>query len=134
MQRILGRPGPTAMAPTATQRFASGTTNVRTRAGATPETFGAAATGERRMDPSGAPTSTFVSALTMRRRLSRVRATLDELVREGARRMIAAALEVEVEEYVRRFADEREENGQAKVVRNGRGKERSVTMAAGTVR
>jgi hypothetical protein len=86
------------------------------------------------MDPSGAPTSTFVSALTMRRRLSRVRATLDELVREGARRMIAAALEVEVEEYVRRFADEREENGQAKVVRNGRGKERSVTMAAGTVR
>lgn len=62
-----------------------------------------------------------------------LRATLDELAREGARRMIAAALEVEVEEYVRRFADERDENGHAKVVRNGRGKERSVTMGSGTV-
>lgn len=62
------------------------------------------------------------------------RATLDELAREGARRMIAAALEVEVDEYVRRFNDERDEDGRAKVVRNGRGKERSVTMGAGTVR
>ena len=62
------------------------------------------------------------------------RATLDELAREGARRMIAAALEVEVDEYVRRFADERDADGHAKVVRNGRGKERSVTMGAGTVR
>ena len=52
-----------------------------------------------------------------------MRATLDALAREGARRMIAAALEVEVEEYVRRFADERDENGHAKVVRNGRGNE-----------
>jgi transposase-like protein len=61
------------------------------------------------------------------------RSTLDELAREGARRMIAVALEVEVEEYVRRFAEERDADGHAKVVRNGRGKERSVTMGAGTV-
>jgi hypothetical protein len=51
-----------------------------------------------------------------------LRATLDELAREGARRMIAAALEVEVDEYVRRFAEERDAEGHAKVVRNGRGR------------
>lgn len=62
------------------------------------------------------------------------RSTLDELAREGARRMIAAALEVEVDEYVRRFSDERDDDGLAMVVRNGRGKERGITMGAGTVR
>jgi hypothetical protein len=41
------------------------------------------------------------------------RSTLDELAREGARRMIAAALEVEVDEYVRRFAESRDEEGRA---------------------
>jgi transposase-like protein len=62
------------------------------------------------------------------------RLTLDELAREGARRMIAAALEIEVEEYVRLFAEHRDDDGHAKVVRNGRGKQRSITMGAGTVR
>jgi putative transposase len=47
-----------------------------------------------------------------------MRATLDELAREGARRMIAAALEVEVDEYERRFAEDRDEAGHAKVVRS----------------
>jgi len=32
--------------------------------------------------------------------------TLDELAREGARRMIAAALRAEADEYVERFSDE----------------------------
>ena len=63
-----------------------------------------------------------------------LRSTLDELAREGARRMIATALEVEVDEYVRRFAGDRDDDGLAKVVRNGRGKERGITMGAGTVR
>ena len=36
-----------------------------------------------------------------------VRVSLDELAREGARRMIALALEAEVDEYVTAFADER---------------------------
>ena len=38
-------------------------------------------------------------------------AGLDEIVREGARRMLAVALEVEVDAYVRAFADERDEHG-----------------------
>jgi hypothetical protein len=62
------------------------------------------------------------------------RATLDELAREGARRMIEAALEVEVEDYLARFRAERDGDGRALVVRNGRGKERSVTIGGGTVK
>src|SRR3954471_117077 len=59
--------------------------------------------------------------------------TLDELAREGARRMIAAALKVEADDYVERFADERGEDGKRVVVRNGRARERRVTVGAGTV-
>src|SRR3954454_5162675 len=59
--------------------------------------------------------------------------TLDELAREGARRMIAAALKVEADEYVERFADERSEDGKRLVVRNGRARERRVTVGSGTV-
>jgi len=59
--------------------------------------------------------------------------TLDELAREGARRMIAAALEAEVADYIERFADECDEDGKRLVVRNGRGRERKVTVGSGTV-
>jgi transposase-like protein len=59
--------------------------------------------------------------------------SLDALAREGARRMIATALEAEVEEYVRRFTDERDERGRALVVRNGRGQERKLTLGSGTM-
>jgi putative transposase len=59
--------------------------------------------------------------------------TLDELAREGARRMIAAALKAEADEYVERFAGERGEDGKRLVVRNGRARERRVTVGSGTV-
>ena len=59
--------------------------------------------------------------------------TLDDLAREGARRMIAAALEAEVAEYVESFADEIDEDGKRLVVRNGRARERRVTVGSGTV-
>jgi putative transposase len=63
------------------------------------------------------------------------RVTLDELAREGARRMIATALEaeVEVEEYVGSFVEEVDEDGKRLVVRNGRARERRVTVGSGTV-
>src|SRR3954462_10435065 len=61
------------------------------------------------------------------------RVSLDELAREGARRMIAAALEAEVDEYVGGFVDERDEHGRRLVVRNGRARERKVTVGSGTV-
>jgi transposase-like protein len=61
--------------------------------------------------------------------------TLDELAREGARRMIAAALEVEVAEYVEALRHHRDENGHALVVRNGRSHhERTVQMGAGSIK
>jgi transposase-like protein len=47
--------------------------------------------------------------------------------------MIAAALEAEVEEYVGSFADEVNEDGRRLVVRNGRGKERRLTVGSGTL-
>ncbi len=59
--------------------------------------------------------------------------SLDELARKGARRMIAAALEAEVADYVERFADELDEDGRRLVVRNGRARERKLTVGSGTV-
>ena len=58
---------------------------------------------------------------------------LDELAREGARRMIAAALRAEADEYVERFAAEVDECGHRLVVRNGRARERRVTVGSGTI-
>ena len=58
---------------------------------------------------------------------------IDELVREGARRMLAEALQAEVDAYIARFADERDENGRRLVVRNGRHEPRTVTTCAGAV-
>jgi len=59
--------------------------------------------------------------------------SLDDLAREGARRMIATALKAEADEYVERFAGERDEDGRRLVVRNGRARERRVTVGSGTV-
>jgi transposase-like protein len=59
--------------------------------------------------------------------------SLDELAREGARRMIAEALELEVEEYIERLRHLRDENGHALVVRNGKAKPRTVSLGAGAV-
>jgi len=62
-----------------------------------------------------------------------IEVTLDDLAWEGARRMIAAALEVEVEEYVSSFTEDVGEDGKRLVVRNGHAPERRVTVGAGTV-
>ncbi len=62
-----------------------------------------------------------------------VTSTLDELAREGARRMIATAMEAEVQEYVSSFTEEIDGRGHRLVVRNGRSKERRVTVGSGTL-
>jgi putative transposase len=61
------------------------------------------------------------------------RISLDDLAREGALRMIAAALEAEVDEYVCSFAEERDEDGKRLVVRNGKARERKLTVGSGTL-
>jgi transposase-like protein len=58
---------------------------------------------------------------------------LDELVREGARRMLAAALEAEVAAYVDAHRGEVDERGRRLVVRNGHAEARQVMTAAGAV-
>ncbi len=58
---------------------------------------------------------------------------LDEIVRDGARQMLAAALQAEVAAYVEAFSDEFDQNGRRLVVRNGHHAEREVTTAAGAV-
>jgi transposase-like protein len=58
---------------------------------------------------------------------------LDELAQEGARRMIATALDEEVEAYLARHRGERNEQGHALVVRNGRARARKVTVGSGTI-
>jgi putative transposase len=62
-----------------------------------------------------------------------VAVALDDLAREGARRMIAAALRAEASEYVARYEDEADEEGHRLVVRNGRARERKVTIGSGTI-
>ena len=44
---------------------------------------------------------------------------IDEIVRDGARRMLAEALQGEVDAYIAQFVGERDENGRRLVVRNG---------------
>ncbi|MER6504613.1 IS256 family transposase [Streptomyces sp. NPDC001455] len=58
---------------------------------------------------------------------------IDEIVREGARRMLAAALEAEVEQYIAELAGRRDEAGRRLVVRNGRHRPRTVITAAGPI-
>jgi hypothetical protein len=61
------------------------------------------------------------------------RSLLDEIAREGARRMLVAALETEVAAYVEAHGEERDDEGHALVVRNGKGRTRKITLGAGTI-
>src|SRR4051794_41265461 len=61
------------------------------------------------------------------------RSLLDEIVRDGARQMLAAALRAEVAAYVDAHADQVDERGRRLVVRNGHHEPRQVTTAAGAV-
>jgi transposase-like protein len=58
---------------------------------------------------------------------------LDAIVRDGARQMLAAALQAEVGAYVEAFADQLDEHGRRLVVRNGSHDEREVMTAAGAI-
>jgi putative transposase len=60
--------------------------------------------------------------------------SLDELARQGARRMILAALELEVEQYVQALRHVRDELDHATVVRNGHARERTVQVGAGPIK
>jgi putative transposase len=56
---------------------------------------------------------------------------LDEIVRDGARQMLAAALQAEVAAYIALYADQVDEDGHRLVVRNGYHAEREVMTRGG---
>ena len=58
---------------------------------------------------------------------------LDAIAREGARRLLAAALEAEVAEHLEAARGQRDDDGHALVVRNGHAREREVVTVAGAV-
>ncbi|WP_375335397.1 IS256 family transposase [Micromonospora sp. CP22] len=58
---------------------------------------------------------------------------IDEIVRDGARRMLAAALEAEVAAYIAAHVGELDEQGRRLVVRNGHARPRQVLTSAGAV-
>jgi len=60
--------------------------------------------------------------------------SLDELVAEGARRMLMTGLETEVADYIERHHELVDEAGHRLVVRNGRAAERSLVTGAGALK
>jgi putative transposase len=75
----------------------------------------------------------MLSVVTSAQAHDELRVDLDQVVREGARRMLAAALEAEVDDYLAAHAAERDERSRRLVVRNGHAREREVLTAAGAV-
>ena len=61
------------------------------------------------------------------------RSALDELCLAGAQQMLHRALELEVEDYLERHRDARDEAGHALVTRNGKARPRKVTIGSGTM-
>jgi transposase-like protein len=58
---------------------------------------------------------------------------IDQIVREGARRMLAEALQAEVDAYIAVYAGQCDEHGHRLVVRNGYHEPREVLTSAGAV-
>jgi putative transposase len=58
---------------------------------------------------------------------------LEQLLQEGARKLLQAAIENEVIEYIQFHKDRLDENGQRLVVRNGHLPQREVISGAGPI-
>ena len=84
-------------------------------------------------DREGTPVLTVVQEGSSGEEPGRPGSLIDEIVREGARRMLAEVLQAEVDAYIAAFAGERDENGRRLVVRNGYREPREVLTSAGAV-
>jgi len=56
---------------------------------------------------------------------------LEDIVREGARRLLQAALEAEIDAHLARYRDRKDEAGKHLVVRNGYQPKRTILTGAG---
>jgi len=65
--------------------------------------------------------------------LASSRDMLTEIARQGAKKMLAEALELEIAEHLERYAQIRDEQGHQQVVRNGHCKERKIVTGVGEV-
>jgi putative transposase len=61
------------------------------------------------------------------------RSPLDELVREGARRMLQAAIDAEVQAFITQHANRRDQDGRRLVVKNGSLPAREILTGAGPI-
>ena len=75
----------------------------------------------------------MLSVVTDAQARPELRLDLDELAREGARRMLAQALEAEVDAYLAAHADQLDEHDHRLVVRNGHAPARTITTGVGQV-
>jgi putative transposase len=75
----------------------------------------------------------MLSVVTDEQAQPELRLDLDELAREGARRMLAQALEAEVDAYLAAHADQVDERGRRLVVRNGHAPARTITTGVGQI-
>ena len=62
------------------------------------------------------------------------RSELDEVLRDGARRMLLQAVETEAAAYIDAHHDEIDEHGRRLVVRNGQANERTLVSGVGTLK
>jgi len=62
-----------------------------------------------------------------------VKNLLEQILREGARRLLEAAIESEVAEYVERCRHLKDEKGRRMVVKNGRARERTIVTGIGPI-
>ncbi len=58
---------------------------------------------------------------------------LEQIIKEGARKLLQAAIEHEVAEYITLFSEIKDENGRRMVVRNGFLPERSILTGIGPI-
>ena len=81
----------------------------------------------------GTPVLTVVQEGSWGEEEGRAGSLIDEIVREGARRMLAEALQAEVDAYIAAHAAERDGEGRGLVVRNGYHQPRELLTSAGAV-
>jgi transposase-like protein len=74
------------------------------------------------------------STITFKEVQTVIKNELDEIVRQAAQKMISAAIDIELSDFLNRYSGKSTANGQKAVVKNGYHKERQLTVNAGTVK